>query len=39
MAPLASAPGAGNGLSITNKTEDNETSLVLTIGENYITQW
>ena len=45
MAPVSSArsspsaaTGAG-GLSITNKTEDNETSLVLTIGEEYISQW
>ena len=41
MAPIASSRNSRSpdGLSITNKTEDNETSLVLTIGEEYISQW
>ena len=41
MAPVAPSRSSRSpdGLSITNKTEDNETSLVLTIGEEYISQW
>ncbi len=43
VAPPSNGGGDGggmSGLSITNKTdEDNETSLVLTIGEDYIAQW
>ena len=35
-----SSSEASSGISITNKTaENNSTSLVLTIGENFITQW
>lgn len=45
MAPTTTATAAAasaratEGISITNKTDDNSTSLVLTIGENFITQW
>ena len=30
---------SSNGLSITNKTGDNSSSLVLAIGEKFITNW
>ena len=42
VASLTSASGGGHvkrGISVTNKTEQNSSSLVLTIGENFITQW
>ena len=40
VASLTSGSGqVKRGISVTNKTEQNSSSLVLTIGENFITQW
>ena len=41
VASLTSGSGGHvkRGISVTNKTEQNSSSLVLTIGENFITQW
>ena len=39
VAALASTGVVKRGISVTNKTEQNSSSLILTIGENYITQW